>query len=648
MKTLISVLVLVVLLPSTASLADAPRWPGGTVEGDEPVWLAPGLVSTGVPTRDCAMSPDMDELWYCMTTPRYTYGIICVTRRVDGAWTEPEVAPFSGDPRWIDIEPAMSHDGERLYFMSTRPAPGGGETGDADIWVVDRRADGWSEPRNLGAPVNTEFKETFPSLTRDGTLYFGRADSTGRNDSIWRARPAGDGFAAPERLPGQVNAGRARFNAWVAPDESRLILPINGLPEAHGLADYYEVVRGPDGSWSEPVNLGGLVSAGKGRGWSPYVTPDGKSFVYMSARRTVGTPWPATWSALQAARRGPGAGQAGIAVVSAAVLDARPAASESPPAPVPAATYAGPKGPWAGAPEPGDEPALFAPGFVSTGMLERDLLVHPGGRELWWGIMEGGVVSVLASRLEDGRWTDPETVPFHLDDDFACFEPTLSADGTRALFLSNRAAPGQEQGRGWANQNIFESRRTADGWTDPQALPAPVTTDAAEYFPSLAADGTLYFSREGEDGVALWSAEPAGESFHEPVRLPAAVNITVNVYNATVAPDESWLVACVAGHEENLGAADYWISFRDAGGDWLPGVNMGPRFNVADTRASSVSLSPDGKFFFFSSTRRAGGEPFPTGRVTRERLLEMHDSPGEGSSDIWWVRADVLEELRPE
>ncbi|MCP4572296.1 MAG: hypothetical protein GY838_08070 [bacterium] len=648
MKTLLTVLMLGTLLSPATLLAESPRWPGGTVEGEEPVWLAPGLVSTGVSTRDCAMSPDMDELWFCMATPRYTYAVICVTRRVDGAWTEPAVAEFSGDPRWMDIEPAMSSDGAHLYFMSTRPDVGDDEPGDADIWVVDRQVDGWSEPRNLGAPVNTEFRETFPSLTAGGTLYFGRADSTNRVDTIWRARPADEGFAEPERLPAQVNAGRTRFNAWVAPDESRLILATVGLPGGHGGADYFQVDRGSDDTWSEPANLGGLLNAGKGRGWSPYVTPDGKSFVFMTARRTTSVPWPATWSALQGARSGPGAGQPGIAVVGAAVLESRSPAVDQPQIPAIPAAYDAPAGAWAGTPEPGDEPEIFAPGFVSTGMLERDLVVHPGGRELWWGFMEGGEVSVLSSRLEDGRWTEPVTVPFHTDREFACFEPCLSADGQRVLFLSNQAAPGQEQGRGWANQNIFECRRTADGWSEPAALPAPITTAGFEYFPSLATDGTLYFSREGEDGVVIWFAEPVGDGYAEPVRMPETVNVTANVYNATVAPDESWLVSCVAGHDGNLGAADYWISFRGEDGAWLPAVNMGPRFNGEDLRASSVALSPDGEFFFFSSSRRTGGEPFPSGRVTRQRLLEMHDSPGEGSSDLWWVRARVLEELRPE
>ena len=52
-----------------------------------------------------------------------------------------------------------------------------------DIWVVDKNAGGWSAPRNLGAPVNTDRNESSPSVAADGTLYFG-SDRDGGAGSI--------------------------------------------------------------------------------------------------------------------------------------------------------------------------------------------------------------------------------------------------------------------------------------------------------------------------------------------------------------------------------------------------------------------------------------------------------------------------------
>ncbi len=117
-------------------------------------------------------------------------------------------------------------------------------------------------------------------------------------------------------------------------------------------------------------------------------------------------------------------------------------------------------------------------------------------------------------------------------------------------------------------------------------------------------------------------------------------------FNATVAPDESWLIVCVQGHPDNLGLSDYWISFRQAGGGWLPAVNLGEEFNGPGLRASSVSLSPDGRYLFFSTNRTASMDFFPDDRVTRDGMLTMLTSSGNGSTDIWWVAAGVLDSHR--
>lgn len=629
----------------------APGLPGNTVPTEVPVLLAQGLINSGVNTRDVTMTPDGRELYYCMAGPGYRHAVILVTKFRDGAWTEPAVAPFSGSSDWIDLEPFVSPDGERFFFMSTRPAPGE-EEGEADIWVMDREGDQWGDPRNLGAPVNSDQAEYFPAVTLNGDLYFTRADSTGRIHQIFRSRFSEAGFKEPELLPEQVNCGSNRFNATITPDESRLIVSAVGVPGSLGAVDYWLVRRTPDDTWDDPVNLGPVINDGAGQSWSPYLTPDGDTFLFMSSRRSVVEPaWPVTWGQLQAAHLSAGGGNPNIYVVKSDFLDRMP---EEMPEPMPDVELADltpvafPElsGPYLGQTPPGLDPEVFAPGIISTGLNERDLTISADGRTIWYGFMGQGLVTIMETRLEEGHWTEPTPVPFHRDGKFACFEPVMSSDGSRVLFLSNRAAPGQEQGTGWANQNIFSSRLVDGTWSEPQALPAPVTSAAAEYFPSLAADGTLYFTRENENGSAIWKAEPAGEGFGVPERLPDAVNVGANNYNATVAPDESWIIVCVAGHEENLGLTDYWISFRTDAGSWGDGINMGDSFNTPGTRASSVSISPDGGILFFSTNKTKNNKKEQKDKINRSNLLESHAGFGNGSNDIWWVDSSVIQNLR--
>ena len=259
---------------------------GQSPPGDTPVLFAPGIVSTGMLDRDIAMMPDGSEIYFGVAGPAYAFSAIMVTRRLpDGRWTAPEVAPFVAPYPARDLEAAISPDGKRLYFLSDRPPAGSdGPYGNSDIWVVDRTGGGWGEPYNLGAPVCSADQEYFPSVTRDGTLYFTRQKKGERGNFIYRSRLVDGKYAEPEKLPGQVNAGPAQFNAFVAPDESYLIVAIVGRPDAIGRSDYYVCFRSTDDSWSEPVNLGPKINVPDAEGYSPYVTPDGKYFFFMSNR----------------------------------------------------------------------------------------------------------------------------------------------------------------------------------------------------------------------------------------------------------------------------------------------------------------------------------------------------------------------------
>ncbi len=257
---------------------------GQRAPGATPQIFAPGLVSTGGVDRDLAMAPDGSEIYFSAVGPGYAYSGIVVTRLVDGHWTEPEVVPGFEDARYMSLEPALSADGNTLFFLSNRAdAAPGARPGNQDIWAITRTRTGWSAPWNLGAPIDTAAAEYFASPTGDGTLYFTRAEA-GRQGAIWRARREDGRYLPPERLPAQVNSGRSQYNAFVARDESYLIVPVEGRPDSIGGCDYYVVFREPDDRWSEPINLGPTINTPGSLEYSPYVSPDGKYFFFMSSR----------------------------------------------------------------------------------------------------------------------------------------------------------------------------------------------------------------------------------------------------------------------------------------------------------------------------------------------------------------------------
>lgn len=304
------------------------------------------------------------------------------------------------------------------------------------------------------------------------------------------------------------------------------------------------------------------------------------------------------------------------------------------------------RGPYLGQEPPGLEPRLFAPGVVSTGLATRDLAMTPDGDEIYFSVTLGDKTVIMVAHQVDGVWSEPEVAPFsgrYLD-----IEPTISADGQRFFFLSTRPQPGQEEKAGWVYQDIWVMDRGDDGWGEPSNLGPPVNSDAPEYYPSITADGTLYFTREGEDRVSsTYRSRLLDGVYSQPELLPPQVNCGTNRFNVFVAPDETFVIVPAVGRDDSLGGVDYYVVFRGDDDTWSEPVNMGPAINQAAGREWSASLSPDGKYLFFMSSRTDEEAGLPlTGRSITE-LLDISTRPGQGSSDIWWVSAEVIEQLRP-
>lgn len=262
---------------------DALALPAGPYVGqrasDAPSLFAPGVVSRRYHEMNAAFSPDGNELYFTMKDVAERSSVIVVTRRVDGRWQPPQIAPFSG--RYDDVDPMLSPDGTRLYFASYRPhEPGEKAPGDADLWYVERRGDVLGEPVRLGEPVSTPRDDFYPSLTRDGSIYYSTKDLQSGSYDVFRARLEGGAYRV-ENLGAPVNTGASEYDPFVAPDESYLVFA-SGRPGGRGDSDLYVSFR-EGASWAEPVSLGGVINS-TARDYCPSVSPDGKYFFFTSKR----------------------------------------------------------------------------------------------------------------------------------------------------------------------------------------------------------------------------------------------------------------------------------------------------------------------------------------------------------------------------
>ena len=301
-------------------------------------------------------------------------------------------------------------------------------------------------------------------------------------------------------------------------------------------------------------------------------------------------------------------------------------------------------GPYLDQAPPGDEPVLFAPGIVSDGLNNRDMTITPDGREIYWStnLRNFEVSVILYSRLTDNGWSEPEIAPFSRDPSYVYYEPALSPDGSQLFFVASET--------GSELNDIWVMDRAGDAWSKPQKLDAPINSPGKEYFPSVTHDGTMYFTREGDTpGMeAIYRSRLVEGRYTEPEKLPENVNCGKSHFNAFIAPDEDYIIVPVWGREDSLGSIDYYIVFRNKNDQWSEPVNMGPKINTAGSREYTPYVSPDGKYFFFMSTRSPVKPDVPEEGFSGDYLEQVHSRPENGNSDIYWIDAGIIEELRPE
>ena len=142
---------------------------------DKGKWGKPEAIVSGLNTEfdegACCFTPDQSQMYLtqCTTDPNYPrYATIVTSNRSDAAWSKVSPLEVTRDTLSSYAHPAVSPDGQWLYFTSDMPGGKGGY----DIWRVRITTNGLGGVENLGEPVNTPGNEMFPTFRPNGDLYF--------------------------------------------------------------------------------------------------------------------------------------------------------------------------------------------------------------------------------------------------------------------------------------------------------------------------------------------------------------------------------------------------------------------------------------------------------------------------------------------
>ncbi|CAL2083899.1 conserved hypothetical protein [Tenacibaculum sp. 190524A05c] len=234
--------------------------------------------------RDFTLSSNGNEAYFTIQNLNESKGAIVKAKKINNTWSNFEIVSFSGTYR--DIEPFLSPDNLRLYFSSNRPLGKDNKQTDYDIWYVERTSinSKWSQPKNIGAPVNTKHNEFYPSLSKNNNLYYTSDQFTATTkDDILFAKWNNSSYEEPLKLNENVNGKGYEFNAFISPNEDFLLYTVYKAEDGFGSGDLYVSFKDKNGDFIKRKNLGKYINSSR-MDYSPFYDATSEILYFTSKR----------------------------------------------------------------------------------------------------------------------------------------------------------------------------------------------------------------------------------------------------------------------------------------------------------------------------------------------------------------------------
>jgi len=276
------------------------------------------------------------------------------------------------------------------------------------------------------------------------------------------------------------------------------------------------------------------------------------------------------------------------------------------------------RGPYIGQTPPGNQSKIFAPGFISTELGELNSVFTADGKEFYFsrrGIHEK-LSAIMVTRMINDEWTKPEPVNFSgNNDDIDLF---ITPDGNSMIYCSGKVR--NKNGRAFIDHDFWVSKRNGGRWGEPVKFAEEVRSEFEDYFPIVTQNDNLYFnSQRGGPGTNdIYCSRYINGKYSPAEKLSGPINSEFREFDAFVSGDEKMIIFS-SDRPGGYGGSDIYISFKKSDNSWSEPVNLGSDINSSFSEYGAT-ISPDGKYFFFTSGRN-------------------------GNEDIFWVSAKFVKEI---
>jgi hypothetical protein len=269
----------------------------------------------------------------------------------------------------------------------------------------------------------------------------------------------------------------------------------------------------------------------------------------------------------------------------------------------------------------------------------RDMAISPTNDEFFFTLdaPKSAFRTILTSKKINGKWTAFAIAAF--SGKYHDIEPAFSPDGKQLFFASKR--PTGDETTSKKNYDLWFATKENGRWENLTRLPETINSDKNEYYPSIATNGTIYFTAERADAKGkedIYKSEFKNGTYEIPVSLSAAVNTKTYEYNAYVSPDESFIIFGSYGRKGSLGKGDLYISFNK-NNKWEDAVHLGELIN-SDQIDYCPFVSFDKKYFFYTSEKNTIQTTYKN--VSIDKLKEVVNIGSNGTSKIYYLSFEKL------
>ena len=198
---------------------------------------------------------------------------IYISEYIDNTWTDPISISQNINTPLNEGSASISANGRNLVFTSCGKKGG---LGSCDLYISKKEGGNWSKPINIGAPVNSKYWESHPSMSADGRVLFfasNRPGTLGKYD-VWVSFLNDDGTWTKPKNPGtKINTPYEDMFPFIHPNGKTLYFSSRGHVGMGGHDIFYTELN--DTGWTQPKNMGYPINSHKDE-TSIFITSDYK------------------------------------------------------------------------------------------------------------------------------------------------------------------------------------------------------------------------------------------------------------------------------------------------------------------------------------------------------------------------------------